>query len=71
MILSGNVSISFIQRTNLHVQLVVYLRWKVAVSTMILLDKENDSAVNNTRSGRYRGLENRRTEDEGEKRRKV
>lgn len=38
----------------------LYLRWKVAVSTMILLDREKDSAVNNTRSGRYRGLKNRR-----------
>lgn len=28
----------------------------MAVSTMMLLDKEKDSAVNNTRNGRYRGL---------------
>lgn len=35
---------------------MVYLRWKVAVSTMILLDKEKDSAVSNIRSGIYSGL---------------
>lgn len=34
-----------------------YLRWKVAVSTMMLLDREKDSAVNNMRSGRYSGLD--------------
>lgn len=34
----------------------MYLRCKVAVSTMMLLDREKDSAVNNTRRGRYRGL---------------
>lgn len=39
----------------------------MAVSTMILLDREKDSAVNNTRRGRYRGLENRKTQDEREK----
>lgn len=42
------------------VSIELYLRWKVAVSTMILLDREKDSAVNNTRSGRYRGLVKRR-----------
>lgn len=48
----------------------LYLRWKVAVSTMILLDREKDSAVNNMRSGRYRGLKTRRTQDEGENKEK-
>lgn len=38
---------------------------------MILLDREKDSAVNNTRSGRYRGLANRKAEDEGETKRKA
>lgn len=37
---------------------------------MILLDREKDSAVNNTRSGRYRGLKTRKTHDEGEKKEK-
>ncbi|TNN40143.1 hypothetical protein EYF80_049676 [Liparis tanakae] len=32
----------------------LYLRWKVAVSTMMLLDREKDSTVNNMRRGRYR-----------------
>lgn len=45
----------------------LYLRWKVAVSTMMLLDRVKDSAVNNTRSGRYRGLANRNTETETQK----
>ena len=27
-------------------------RWKVAVSTMMLLDREKDSAVNTARTGR-------------------
>lgn len=31
---------------------------------MILLDREKDSAVNSTRSGRYRGLASRRAEEE-------
>lgn len=38
----------------------LYLRWKVAVSTMMLLDREKDSAVNNMRSGRYSGLNQQR-----------
>lgn len=37
----------------------------MAVSTMILLDREKDSVVNNTLSGRYRGLKTRQTHDEG------
>lgn len=41
------------------------------MSTMILLDREKDSAVNNTRSGRYRGLAKRKSEEEGEKKRKA
>lgn len=45
----------------------LYLRCKVAVSTMILLDRVKDSAVNNTRSGRYKGLKSRATCDKGEK----
>lgn len=45
----------------------LYLRCKVAVSTMILLDRVNDSAVNNTRSGRYKGLKRRETLDKKER----
>lgn len=44
----------------------LYLRCKVAVSTMILLDRVKDSAVNNTRSGRYKGLKRRETHDKEE-----
>lgn len=44
----------------------LYLRCKVAVSTMILLDRVKDSAVNNTRSGRYKGLKCRETRDKKE-----
>lgn len=45
----------------------LYLRCKVAVSTMILLDREKDSAVNNTRSGRYNGLKPREIHGEEER----
>lgn len=49
----------------------LYLRWKVVVSTMILLDREKDSVVNNMRSGRYRGLQTEKqkmkVEKKGEK----
>lgn len=37
----------------------------MAVSTMILLEREKDSAVNNMRSGRYKGLKTRGTQDKG------
>lgn len=39
----------------------------MAVSTMILLDREKDSAVNNTRSGRYRGLKNKKNGEKEER----
>lgn len=39
-----------------HSAVNLYLRWKVAVSTMILVESENDSAVNKTRRGKYKGL---------------
>ena len=37
------------------------------VSTIILLDRVKDSAVNNIRSGRYKGLKHRKTCDKREK----
>lgn len=45
----------------------LYLRCKVAVSTMILLDRVKDSAVNKTRSGRYKGLKCRETHNKKER----
>lgn len=45
--------------TSMDNRYVEYLRWKVAVSTMILLDREKVSAVKSTRRGRYRGLRNK------------